>query len=42
MVNMLKQLKNIKRVNKILKNEFNERENHDKKKVFILVFSIFQ
>ena len=31
MVNVLKQLKNIKRVNEILKNEFNERENHKKK-----------
>ena len=28
MVNVLKQLKNIKRVNE-MKNEFNERENHD-------------
>ena len=31
MVDVLKQLKNIKRVNEILKNEFNERKNHDKK-----------
>ena len=32
MVNVLKQLKDIKRVNEVLKNEFHERENHDKKK----------
>ena len=31
MVDVLKQLRNIKRVNEILKNEFNERKNHDKK-----------
>ena len=34
MVNVLKQLENIKRVNEILKNEFNERKDHDKKKAF--------
>ena len=32
MVNVLKQLKNTKRVNETLENEFNERENHNKKK----------
>ena len=31
MVNVLKQLKNIRRVNEILKNEFNERKNHGEK-----------
>ena len=34
MVNVLKQLKNIKRVNEVLKNEFHERKNHDRKRVF--------
>ena len=33
-INVLKQLKNIKRVNEILKNELHERKNHDKKKTF--------
>ena len=32
MVNVLKQLKDTKRVNEILKNEFHERKNHDKKR----------
>ena len=41
MVNVLKQLKNIKHVNETLKNEFNERKNHDKKS-FTTVFFIFQ
>ena len=39
MVNVLKQLKNIKRVNEVLKNEFHEREDHDRKKAFTPVFS---
>ena len=39
MVNVLKQLKNIKCVNEALKNEFHERKNHDKKKAFTLVSS---
>ena len=38
MVNVLKQLKNTKRVNEVLKNEFHERENHDRKKTFTPVF----
>ena len=38
MVNVLKQLKNTKRVNEVLKNEFHERENHDKKRAFTPVF----
>ena len=43
MVDVLKQLKNIKRVNENLKNQFNERKNNGKKKLtFILNFSIFQ
>ena len=43
MVNVLKQLKDTKRVNEILKNEFHERENHDKKKTFIFIsFTTFQ
>ena len=42
MVNVLKQLRNIKRVNEFLKNEFNERKDHDKKKAFTPIFSIFQ
>ena len=41
MVNVLKQLGEIKRVNEILKNQFNEREDHDKKKVFTPAFSTF-
>ena len=36
MVNVLKQLENTKRVNEALKDEFHERENHDKKKAFTL------
>ena len=36
MVNVLKQLEDIKRVNEVLKNEF--QENYDRKKVFIPVF----
>ena len=39
MVNVLKQLKNIKRVNETLKNEFHERKNHDRKRIFTSVFS---
>ena len=35
MVNVLKQLKNTKRVNEVLKNEFHERENHDRKKALV-------
>ena len=42
LVDVLKQLKNTKRVNEILKNEFNERKNHDKKKAFTPIFSTFQ
>ena len=38
MVNVLKQLKNIKRVNETLKNEFHERKDYDKKKVFTPIF----
>ena len=38
----MKQLKNIKRVNEVLKNEFNEREDHDKRKVFTPAFSTLQ
>ena len=38
MVNVLKQLKNTKRVNEVLKNKFHERKNHDKKKVFTPAF----
>ena len=38
MVNVLKQLKNIKRVNEALKNEFHERKDHDKKRDFTPVF----
>ena len=38
MVNMLKQLKDIKRVNEVLKNEFHERKNHDRKRIFTPVF----
>ena len=38
MINVLKQLKNIKRVNEALKNEFHEREDHDRKKVFTPIF----
>ena len=41
MVNVLKQLKNTKRVNEILKNEFNERENHDKKRFSPYFFPFF-
>ena len=37
MVNVLKQLKDIKRVNEVLKNEFHERKNHDKR-VFTPIF----
>ena len=40
MVNVLKQLKNTKRVNEVLKNEFHERKDHDKKRAFIFVFFI--
>ena len=40
MVHVLKQLKNTKRVNEVLKNEFLERKNHDKKKTFTFVFFI--
>ena len=32
MVDVLKQLENTKRVNEALQNEFNEREDHDKKR----------
>ena len=32
MVNVLKQLEDTKRVNEVLKNEFHEREDHDKKR----------
>ena len=43
MVNVLKQLKNTKRVNEVLKNEFHERKDHDKKKAFTFVsFTTFQ
>ena len=43
MVNVLKQLKNTKRVNETLKDEFHERENHDKKRAFTPVsFTTFQ
>ena len=38
MINVLKQLKNIKRVNEALKNELHERKNHDKKKAFTQPF----
>ena len=38
MVNVLKQLKNTKPVNEILKNEFHERKNHDKKNIFTTIF----
>ena len=38
MVNVLKQLKNIKRVNEALKNEFHERKDHDRKRAFTPVF----
>ena len=45
MVDVLKQLKDTKRVNETLQNEFNERKNHDKKKIltkphlhFLLLF----
>ena len=34
MVNVLKQLEDTKRVNEILKNEFHERKNHNKKGTF--------
>ena len=34
MVNVLRQLKDTKRVNEILKNELHERKDHDKKKTF--------
>ena len=34
MVDVLKQLKNTKRVNEALQDEFNERKDHDKKKIF--------
>ena len=34
MVDVLKQLKDTKRVNEALKNEFHERKNHDKKRAF--------
>ena len=37
MVNVLKQLKNTKRVNETLKNELHERKNHDKKKLLLLL-----
>ena len=37
-VNVLKQLKDIKRVNEISKNEFYERKNHDKKRAFTPAF----
>ena len=39
MVNVLKQWKNIKRVNEALKNEFHERKNHDKNRAFTPAFS---
>ena len=38
MVNVLKQLKNIKCVNEALKNEFHERKDHDRKRAFTPVF----
>ena len=41
MVNVLKQLENIKRVNEVLKNEFNEGKNHDKKKLLPQLFPFF-
>ena len=34
MINVLKQLKDTKRVNEVLKNEFHEREDHDRKRAF--------
>ena len=37
MVNVLKQLKNTKRVNEVSKNKFHERKTHDKKRAFTLV-----
>ena len=43
MVNVLKQLKNVKRVNEALKNELHERKDHDKKRAFTPVsFTTFQ
>ena len=36
---VLKQLKNTKRVNEALKNEFHERKDNDKKRAFTTVFS---
>ena len=41
MVDVLKQLKNTKNVNEILKNKFNERKNHDKTKLLHQFFPIF-
>ena len=38
MVDVLKQLKDIKRVNEVLKDEFHEREDHDRKGAFTPVF----
>ena len=38
MVDVLKQLENIKRVNEILKNEFYKRKDHDKKRAFTSAF----
>ena len=37
MVDVLKQLEDTKRVNEVLKNEFHERENHDRKRTFTFV-----
>ena len=43
MVNVLKQLKNTKRVNEALKNELHERKDHDKKRAFTPAsFTTFQ
>ena len=39
MVNVLKQLKNIKRVNEALKDELHERKDHDKKRAFTPISS---
>ena len=39
MVNVLKQLKDTKRVNEVLKNEFHERKNHDRNFFFTPAFS---
>ena len=38
MVDILKKLKNIKRVNEVLKNELHERKNHEKKSLYPSLF----